>query len=204
MKVNQKPNTEYQANCPSCGADPDRWQVVNRPINQEFRGESFAISGRVFTCADCGFESMVPSEQDALVHATWNAYRQRHGFLAPDTIIRFRKELGLTQESFANYLGVGVASVKRWEKGLVQDKAMDELIRSKMELHRSGAGKIPDSDFYICHLVELPQTLTIRTSVLNAWFSRSASDFSTHRGCLVKAHYHANLVESQDAVISAA
>lgn len=154
MRADQKPNTEPLAKCLSCGADPDRWLVVERPIDQEFRGESFAIHGRVFTCADCGFETMVPSERDAIVHATWAAYRERHGFLAPEAIIRFRKELGQTQESFANYLGVGVASVKRWEKGLVQDKAMDELIRAKMELHRSGAGRIPDSDVYIRHVVE--------------------------------------------------
>lgn len=55
--------------------------MVERPIDQEFRGESFAIHGRVFTCADCGFETMVPAERDALVHATWAAYRERNGLI---------------------------------------------------------------------------------------------------------------------------
>lgn len=190
--------------CLSCGTGPDRWRVEERPIEQAFRGESFAISGRVFTCSDCGFETMVLSERDALVHATWAAYRERHGLLTPEAIIRFRKELGQTQETFADYLGVGVASVKRWEKGLVQDKAMDELIRSKMELHRCGAGKVPESDFYIRHVVELPQAVTIHTSALTAWFSQPEGDFSFHHDWIGKDRFTDMRNEPQDAIISAA
>jgi putative zinc finger/helix-turn-helix YgiT family protein len=204
MKVDQQPNTDHLASCPSCGAGPDRWHVVERPIEQAFRGESFAIHGRVFTCADCGFETMDPAEKDALVHATWAAYRQGHGLLTPEAIMRFRKELGLTQEAFADYLGVGVASVKRWEKGLVQDKAMDELIRSKMELHRCGAGRVPESDVYIHHVVELSKALTIHTSALSPWFPQWAGDFSDHRDSMVNAYHDTNSVGAQDAIISAA
>jgi hypothetical protein len=36
--------------------------------------------------------------------------------------------------AFAAYLKVGEASPKRWEAGLVQDAAMDELIRVKTDL----------------------------------------------------------------------
>lgn len=35
----------------------------------------------------------------------------------------------MSQRDFAAFLGVGVASVKRWEVGLIQDEAMDRLIR---------------------------------------------------------------------------
>jgi hypothetical protein len=34
---------------------------------------------------------------------------------------------------FSDYLGVGNASVQRWEAGQVQDKAMDGLIRLKTD-----------------------------------------------------------------------
>jgi hypothetical protein len=39
----------------------------------------------------------------------------------------------MTQQQFSDYLGTGVASVKRWEAGQIQDKAMDELIRLKTD-----------------------------------------------------------------------
>jgi hypothetical protein len=40
----------------------------------------------------------------------------------------------MSLRSFAAYLKVGEASPKRWEAGLVQDLAMDELIRLKSDL----------------------------------------------------------------------
>jgi hypothetical protein len=40
----------------------------------------------------------------------------------------------MSQEEFAAYLSVGVASVKRWELGKVQEKSMDDLVRIKCSL----------------------------------------------------------------------
>src|ERR1039457_1389110 len=39
-----------------------------------------------------------------------------------------RRNLGMSQQQFAKYLGVGSSSVKRWELGWIQDKAMNDLI----------------------------------------------------------------------------
>jgi hypothetical protein len=39
----------------------------------------------------------------------------------------------MTQQQFSEYLGPGIASVKRWESGQVQERAMDELIRLKTD-----------------------------------------------------------------------
>jgi transcriptional regulator with XRE-family HTH domain len=40
----------------------------------------------------------------------------------------------LSQRAFARFLKVGVASVKRWESGLIQDEAHDQLIRLRTDL----------------------------------------------------------------------
>jgi hypothetical protein len=40
----------------------------------------------------------------------------------------------MSQQRFSEYLGAGVASVKRWELGQIQDRAMDELIRLKTDV----------------------------------------------------------------------
>ncbi|MCD8481573.1 MAG: nucleotidyltransferase domain-containing protein [Verrucomicrobia bacterium] len=93
-----------------------------------------------------------------------SAYRNRFGLLAPEEIIGFRKELELSQQRFADLLGVGVASVKRWEKGLVQDKAMDELIRAKMQLHRMLAysaetAEKTDQDFINAEVEQMTQSI---------------------------------------------
>ena len=41
----------------------------------------------------------------------------------------------MSQRDFAKYLGVGEASVKRWEAGHIQDESSDRLIRMKTDLH---------------------------------------------------------------------
>jgi len=56
-----------------------------------------------------------------------DAYRRDHGLHTSDEIRAIRGKL--TQQRFADALGVGVASVKRWELGLVQDRGNDRLIR---------------------------------------------------------------------------
>ena len=56
-----------------------------------------------------------------------DAYRRDHGLYTSEEIKDIRGKL--TQQRFADALGVGVASVKRWELGLVQDKGNDKLIR---------------------------------------------------------------------------
>ena len=60
-------------------------------------------------------------------------YRRRYGLLTSAEIRERREKLRMSQEAFARYLGVGVASIKRWELGLVQDKAMNELMVLKTD-----------------------------------------------------------------------
>jgi transcriptional regulator with XRE-family HTH domain len=56
-----------------------------------------------------------------------DAYRRDHDLYTSEEIKAIRGKI--TQQQFADALGVGVASVKRWELGLVQDKGNDRLIR---------------------------------------------------------------------------
>lgn len=51
----------------------------------------------------------------------------------PEEIRRARESPGFSQQAFAEYLGVGEASIKRWELGSLQDKSSDDLIRLKTD-----------------------------------------------------------------------
>jgi hypothetical protein len=62
-----------------------------------------------------------------------DAYRAQCGLLTSAEIRRSRERLLMSQVDFASYLGVGVASVKRWELGEIQTKTADELIRCKTD-----------------------------------------------------------------------
>lgn len=102
-------------------------------IEQEFRDEAFRIQMPALACAKCGWIAVDLQQADELRKRTADAYRKKHGLLTSDEIKAFRKLLRKTQREFAAFLGVGEASVKRWETWLPQEKGNDNLIRMKCE-----------------------------------------------------------------------
>jgi putative zinc finger/helix-turn-helix YgiT family protein len=97
-------------------------------------GESFTVEVAGLKCDQCGFAT-VDSEQSAeFTRLVSDAYREKHGLLASEEIRARRLQLRMTQQQFSEHLGAGVASVKRWESGQIQENAMDQLIRLKTDL----------------------------------------------------------------------
>jgi putative zinc finger/helix-turn-helix YgiT family protein len=108
-------------------------RVADCRFETEIRGEAVRVRCPGLRCAACGFETLELGTMDALAARAADEYRRQHGLLRSDEIRARRKSLGLTQEAFARWLRVGVASVRRWELGGVQDCAMDELMRLKTD-----------------------------------------------------------------------
>ena len=111
--------------------------MVQRTIelSGERNGESFTVSVPGIVCSKCGFSTISNKQSGKFTQAVSDAYRSAHGLLTGMDLRRLRNERGMSQLEFAEYLGVGPASVKRWECGQIQDKAMDELIRLKTDLN---------------------------------------------------------------------
>jgi putative zinc finger/helix-turn-helix YgiT family protein len=98
-------------------------------IEQEFRGESLKVKSPAMACTKCGWLALAEGQADELRKRTADEYRRRHGRLTSDEIREWRRVLGKSQREFAQLIGVGEASVKRWETWLVQDQSSDLLIR---------------------------------------------------------------------------
>jgi len=99
---------------------------------QVFRGENFTVKAPAMACTHCGWQTMTDDQADVLSRAVADAYREKHQLLTSGEIKQARQQLGLSQEAFAKRVSVGVASVKRWETGFVQEKGNDDLIRFKV------------------------------------------------------------------------
>lgn len=108
-----------------------RLQVA--PITSEFRGETITVETEALVCPKCGYQTLPAKGSGVYGRLLVEAWREKRNLLTGDAIRKRREALGLSQQKFAEYLRVGVASVKRWEGSLVQDEAMDELIRLKTE-----------------------------------------------------------------------
>jgi putative zinc finger/helix-turn-helix YgiT family protein len=105
----------------------------NAVIEQEFRGERLKVKMTASACTRCGWTTLSLRQTEELRRLTADAYRGKHGLLTSVQIKSLRKMLGMNQPEFAAFLGVGEASVKRWETWLVQEKSSDQLIRMKCD-----------------------------------------------------------------------
>jgi DNA-binding XRE family transcriptional regulator len=72
-------------------------------------------------------------QADELRKKTVDEYRSNHHLLTSAEIIARRTALGMSQQAFADFIDVGVASVKRWESGFVQEPIYDKRIREKCD-----------------------------------------------------------------------
>jgi HTH-type transcriptional regulator/antitoxin MqsA len=113
--------------CPHCGDGYLRRELAD--LKGSRKGESFTVEMDALVCPNCGFKT-VPRERAAqFALRIANAYRNAHGLLTSMEIKDLRARLCMTQKQFTDFLGAGQASVKRWELGEIQSKAMDRLMR---------------------------------------------------------------------------
>jgi len=98
------------------------------------RGEETPVRTEAIVCNRCGFHVMTDVQSNAYTIASADVYRTKHGLLTTKDLKQIRERLRMSFRTFAKYLKVSEASPKRWEAGLVQDQAMDELIRLKTDL----------------------------------------------------------------------
>jgi putative zinc finger/helix-turn-helix YgiT family protein len=94
-----------------------------------FRGKRLKFRPQHYVCPICGIEAddlgLAAENQKALS----DAYRATARLLTGGQIVEHRKKLGWTQEDLASAANVGIASIKRWETGQIQTRAMDDVLR---------------------------------------------------------------------------
>lgn len=117
----------------------------------EFREEKCTVRMTALVCPKCDYRTLGGKDMPEYMRLVADEYRKRHGLLTSDEIRQRRKQLRMTQEAFAEYLKVGVASVRRWELGLVQDESMNQLIEV-----------MTSPDFVARHMKQLARRIAAR------------------------------------------
>jgi len=123
--------------CFQCGKGKMLSQMTR--LRGQVKGQEVEVESEAMVCSRCGFQVLSEEQSTAYTLALTDRYRAQHGLLTSAELRSARGRLGMTQMAFAKFLRVGVASVKRWELGLIQDEAMDELIRLKTDPDRARA-----------------------------------------------------------------
>lgn len=117
--------------CVECGKG--RMQRKLTKVPHEIRGIRFDVEDRVNVCSHCGFITIPLDQADEHGRLTDQIYRRLADILTAEEIRQARQRLRMSQRQFAEYLGVGEASVKRWETGVLPDKSSSDLIRLKTD-----------------------------------------------------------------------
>ena len=102
-------------------------------IKTSIKGDEVEVISPALVCLETNEQKMTPSQMNFLRKSAADEYRKNKDLLTSEDIINYRKDLGMSQTEFANYLSVGEASVKRWETYYVQDRVHDENIRLKCD-----------------------------------------------------------------------
>jgi putative zinc finger/helix-turn-helix YgiT family protein len=106
-------------------------KTIERVTN--FRGVDVTYETDVYVCSECGLEAATVAQAGETQRAISAAYRKKMNLLTGEEIKNLRKQRGLNQQELANLLKVGVASIKRWETGLIQSKSMDQALRVHLQ-----------------------------------------------------------------------
>lgn len=117
--------------CYSCGKG--KLAPKTAKITGEVRGEQFSVYCEAMVCGHCGFQVLSDEQSAAYTVAISDAYRRQYGLLTSEELKATRGRLRMSLQKFAKFVGVGLASVKRWEAGLIQDEAHDLLIRLRTD-----------------------------------------------------------------------
>jgi len=114
-------------NCPN-----DHGEMALRRIDKKtiFKGEEINYQFETYVCSKCGINIGSIEQTATAQNAIADAYRMKIGLLTGREIKEKRAEKHWSQKVLAKKAGVGIASIKRWENGIIQTKSMNRALKS--------------------------------------------------------------------------
>lgn len=122
-------NTHAAEVCALCGEPAASTSIVDYEFDYRDGAKLVKITARVpvTECRSCEEDYFGEGAED-IKHEAVCRYLGR---LTPNEIVAIRKRQSLSQAQLAELTGIGIASIKRWETGLViQGAALDRQLRN--------------------------------------------------------------------------
>lgn len=124
----QNSESTQNVTCAICGSENAKLRMTHHEFDYKCGKNSEILTADVpvVECGDCE-EAYFGQGAEEIKHEAVCAFLGR---LTPKAIVGLRGKLGMSQAQLAKHTGIGVASIKRWETGLViQGAAMDKQLR---------------------------------------------------------------------------
>ncbi|MEQ6360501.1 type II toxin-antitoxin system MqsA family antitoxin [Thermoanaerobacter thermohydrosulfuricus] len=113
--------------CPVCGKEQET-EVIEKEEVSTVRGDEIKALARIRVCSVCGEELFDEELEEENIRRVYDIYRKKHGILPPEEIKNIRESYGLSQRAFAKLLGIGEASIARYETGALPEKSLSNMI----------------------------------------------------------------------------
>ena len=118
--------------CPNC-EKVSPLEIIRKVEEFNIRGEMIVVEVEYYHCQECG-EDFENSKTTIDPYTTaYREYRIKKGMLQPEEIRKLRNQRGLTQKEFSDLLGIGIATLNRYENGGLQSEAHDRNMRLSIE-----------------------------------------------------------------------
>ncbi|KSV18484.1 hypothetical protein DA01_02945 [Dehalococcoides mccartyi] len=118
--------------CTNCEKESEVELVVKKETFN-VRGEPIAVDVEYSRCKECGDEVLNPAVNHDPFELAYREYRRKHALLQPEEITDWRKAHHLSQGEFARLLGIGIATLNRYENGSLQNESHEKLLRLAMD-----------------------------------------------------------------------
>ena len=121
-----------QGFCPNCEKNTPLTKL-RRMENFEVRGEIIPVEVEFFQCQECDEQFENSKSSFDWYEVAYREYRERKGMLQPEELREFRINHGLTQKEFSELVGIGIATMNRYENGSLQSEAHDRAFKLVMD-----------------------------------------------------------------------
>ena len=117
--------------CPECWK-PVCAQVQEKAEKLFVKGIEVETVSQVAVCPLCGAAIGDSRLEDGNLQRAYDEYRKREGVISPQQIKGLREKYGISQKSLGLLLGIGVASIVRYEDGSLPSASNNELLMNAL------------------------------------------------------------------------
>ena len=123
---------QQKKDCPFCGKSS---KLESKITEKEFRKEKFRIREFFYRCETCQEEFTTTETDEVTVNQVYNQYREKHGILFPEELVRLRDKYRLSAQKMSLVLGLGINTYSNYEKGEMPSMSNNKLISSARDPH---------------------------------------------------------------------
>jgi len=189
-------------------------ETTLEPMTEEqeitVRKEPIKVGLKLYRCSECGDEVLDIKEAQDPFDLAYREYRRRHGLLQPEEIREWRKARGLTQNELAGLVGLGAATLTRYENGSLQDASHDKLLRLAMDpsnllkFVEGSEGVLPETKREALMRVlrsEQADSCNLENAIVVSVANYEADEYSGYRTLDLPKFYNAVLFLCKDGVV---